>query len=360
MNAWQQCEKSSDVTSSVCPSAKAEEILQLLCNQYKAGNRDVAPNDASFSICIHSWCSNSEPNATERAEGILRLKEEFLNQVDGLTIRTTDYNSILSRCKDDPDGGQKQAIALFEAMLMKSSEAEAYQPPNEFSFNTVLSVHAKSNDDRGAEKAEAFLRQLNKLYDEKKTSVQPSMISYRTVINAYISRKHSDAPQKVESLVDELFEKSAQGRDDLKPDSIVLDLILKACNLVQRTWFADAKEKADTQIIEIANRTFTKIRANSQQTHSTYAFMFRIFNRHMNFNDPRYELLMKNLWKGACRDGLVSEFTLESLRQSVKESTFFDCIGRPRGFNKAGSVKVGSLDHDWRRNVTAKRQNTPG
>ena len=91
------------------------------------------------------------------------------------------------------------------------------------------------------------------------------------------------------------------------------------------------------------------------QTHSTYAFMFRIYYRHMDLNDPRYELLMKNLWAQCCRDGLVSEFTLESLRLSVKESTFFECIGHKREGKKAESVKVRSLCSDWRRNVAAKR-----
>jgi hypothetical protein len=353
LNAWQNCEQSKGEMFSISPSAMAEEILTSLCKKYKNCHTNVPPNDASFSMCIHSWCNSSEPHAAERAESVLRMKEEFLNRIPGLTIRKSDYNLIISKWKESPDGPSR-AAKLFDDMLTKSRESKAYQPPNDYSLNGVLAVYAKSMDSSGAEKAQEYLRHMNQLYDEKKSSIRPCMISYRSVISAFIARKTIDSPQKVESLVNEMSDKYAKGRKDLKPDSIILDLVLKACNLAPATWNRSREEKANTQIIEIANRTFAKLAASSKQTHSTYAFMFRIYYRHMDVNDPRYELLMKNLWAQCCRDGLVSEFTLESLRLSVKESTFFECIGRKREDKKAESVTVNSLRSDWRRNVAAR------
>ena len=362
LNAWQGCEQSNSEVATINPPEKAEEILDLLCQYHNLKNSDISPNDASFSICIHSWCKSSEPDAAHRAERILRRKESFLDEVDDLTIRRTDYNSILSKWKDSLDEGPEHATNLFEDMMRKSKESGAYQNPDEFSFNTLLAVYAKSNDDKGAEKAEEQLRQMNQLFDEKKTNIQPGMISYRTVMNAYIGRKAKETPRKVEELVDEMIGKyKLQGRDDLRPDSSTLDLILKACNLVPETW---ADEVANNEVIEIANRTFTKLRGKNElkvkPTHSTYAFMFRIFNRHMDFTDPRYDLLMKNLWTQCCRDGLVSEFTLESFRLSVKESIFFKCIGDENRGKNAERVKLISLPHDWRRNVAAKRKSNAG
>ena len=357
LNAWQNCEQNNNEIGSTNPSEKAEEVLDLLCQYHKDNNIGISPNDASFSICIHSWCKSLAPDAADRAEKVLRRKESFLNEVDDLTIRRTDYNSVLSKWKYNLDDGPRHATNLFEDMMQKSETSDDYQSPDEFTFNTLLAVYAKSNDDKGAEKAEERLRQMNQLFDDKISSIQPGMISYRTIMNAYIGRKAKKSPQKVEELVEEMIGKyKSQGREDLRPDSSTLDLILKACNLVPETW---ADETANNQVIEIANRTFTKLRGKNElklkPTHSTYAFMFRILNRHMDFTDPRYDLLMKHLWTQCCRDGLVSEFTLESFRLSVKESIFFKCVGGKRGEENAESVKLINLPHDWKRNVAAKR-----
>ena len=365
LNAWQLCEQNKDITKeqAISPSQKAEEILNSLCKHHMTEN-GLSPNNASFSICITSYCKSSLPDAADRAESIFRRKEEFLNEIKGLSIRTADYNALLSKWREGINNGPTRATALFEDIVRKSNESEAYEPPNDYTLNALLAVHTKSNDKRGAETAEELLKRMDELHEANKISVRPGMISYRTVMNGYIERKHIVAPQKVEALVEDMIEKyKVQGREDLKPDAIALDLILKACNLVPATWNVVTRENPNinTHIIEIANRTFMKLRGKefeAKPTHSTYSFMFRIFNRHMNFKDHRYDTLMKSLWTQACIDGCVSEFTLESLRLSVKESLFFHCIGRGRGESNAESIKVSSLSSEWRRNVSAKRNSS--
>eukprot|EP00956_Cyclotella_meneghiniana_P025039 scaffold51393_cov100-Cyclotella_meneghiniana.AAC.1 len=360
LNSWQLCEQNKDVTGSISPSEKAEEILDSLCNHHKAES-GLSPNDASFSICINSYCKSSLPEAADRAERIFRRKEELLNEIKGLSIRTADYNALLSKWREGINNGPARATLLFEDIVRKSNESEAYESPNDYTLNALLAVHTKSNDKRGAETAEVLLKRMDELHKANKINVRPGMISYRTVMNGYIERKNIMSPQKVEALVEGMIEKyKVEGREDLKPDAIAFDLILKACNLVPATWDVNSREhpNSNSQIIEIANRAFMKLRGKefeAKPTHSTYSFMFRIFNRHMNFKDRRYDMLMKSLWTQACNDGCVSEFTLESLRLSVKESFFFDCIGRGRGQSKAESVKVHSLSSEWRRNVAAKR-----
>ncbi|KAL7488908.1 hypothetical protein ACHAW6_014501 [Cyclotella cf. meneghiniana] len=348
LNAWQNFDP-----------IKAEEHLSWLCACHES-DKDLSPNDASFSICIHAWCKSTRPNAAEQAERILRQKEAFLNRVDGLVIRTTDYNSIISKWRDDPEHGPKRAALLFEEMLQKSSRSKSYQCPTDVTLNALLAVCAKSIDDKAAEHAEDILKRMSHLYEDKKSNILPDVISYRTCIAAWIRRKSSESPHKVEALVNDMIDKyKNHGRDDLRPDSNVFDLILKACNLAPTAWNAEDEDKRNGRTISIANRTFTLLRGenefNAKPTHSTFAFMFRIFNRHMSFTDPRYDLLMKNLWAQCCRDGLVSEFTLESLRKSVTESTFFECIGCDKGGKTVESITVGSLPREWRRNVSPKR-----
>jgi hypothetical protein len=363
LNAWQLCEQNDDVTVTTSPPEKAERILDSLCKHHEAEKSHLSPSDASFSMCIQTWCKSPKNFAAERAERLLRLKEEYLHQVEGLVIRVSDYNPVILKWKDDHENGPDRATSLFEDMMEKSILHEAYQYPNVSTLNILLAVLSKSNDKNGAEKAEALLRRMDKLYEEKRLRARTDMISYRTVINAFIARKEITAPAKVEALVDDMiYLYKTQGRKELRPDPDLLDSILKACNLAPMTW--NIKDKANSHnIIEIANRTFTKlIRGGKnefqfQATHSTYAFMLRILHRHMNFNDPRYDLLMANIWAQCCRDGLVSEFTLESLRLSVRRPLFFDLVdvSSEYGSMDAESIKVSNLDQNWRRNVKAKR-----
>jgi hypothetical protein len=94
-------------------------------------------------------------------------------------------------------------------------------------------------------------------------------------------------------------------------------------------------------------------------THATYSFMFNTYRQHMHFRDKRYPTLMGSLWRHCCRDGLASQFSLDSFRLSVLELDFWRAIGgRSDKFDRlnAEDVTVKDLPAEWSKNVTPMKR----
>lgn len=359
INAWYQCEKNGDTAASA--SEKAEGVLDYLCEQNDKGIKALSPNNDSFHLCIKSWCQSSRPDAAERAERILRRKETFAKDHINVYIIAADYNHVIAKWKDDKLNGPERARKLFKEMNQNYGHAaELKARPNIITFNSLLDVLAKSNSRDMAEECEDLLKEMNALFEEEKKTILPDIISYRTCIDAWIRQRQKDSPRRVEALVNNLIDKfSVEGRTDLRPDSDIFNLVLKACAHTTVTWHVDNVKESDT-IISIANRTYALLKGKNdfkaKPTHATYAFMFLAYKYHLDFENPRYTPLLTMLWKECCNDGLVSQFTLDSFRDSVLDYQFWNAIGGTDRYVALGRptpdmVKVNDLPQEWRRNV---------
>ena len=114
--------------------------------------------------------------------------------------------------------------------------------------------------------------------------------------------------------------------------------------------------------IGIANRGFFTLKRKNEYgataTHATYSFLFHIYRQHMDFHDERYAPLMLNLWKACCREGLVSDFTLKSFRDSVLPPDFWKAIGGKDRYKQLGKtmpdkIVIKDLPKEWSANVVA-------
>mmetsp|Transcript_9398 Transcript_9398/g.16329 ORF Transcript_9398/g.16329 Transcript_9398/m.16329 type:complete len:449 (-) Transcript_9398:74-1420(-) len=373
MNAWHLCEQnnnSSDPSNS--PAEKAQKILDYICEQREiggGGEDQLSPNDVSFSICIHSWCKSNRPDAIEKAEQLLRRKEVFNRKYGGVQIKSTDYNSVISKWKDDPAKGPERATLLFEEMLQRyGNSSEDRTKPTAATLNALLDVYAKCYEHKHlADKAETCLNRMNQLHKEGKCCIMPDVISYRSVIDAHIRQWHPDSPKKVDALVKEMMEKyKNEGRRDLCPDTNALNLVLKACAHAPAMWKEKGiTEKGDDHPIAIGNRIFAMLKGKNEYgvtaTHATYAYLFHIYRQHMNFQAPRYSSLMRTMWRHCCKDGLVSKFSLDSFRDSVMEHDFWKAIGGKEKFARLGKthakqISVEDLPEEWRKNVAALKK----
>jgi len=347
MKAWRLCGEPE----------KAQDLLDSIIDKHEAGDDDsLCPSDESFSICIQAWTQSNQSDAAERAEKILWKKEEYANTIDKIDVKPSDYFPIIPLYKNDQENGSKRATKLFEHVLEKYDNSS--HKPDSHTLNALLDVYAKSR--KGGNQAEHVLKHMNKLHKEGKTSILPDVISYRCVIDAWIQMWTKEGPERVEALVNEMIDKyKNEGRTDLCPDTNLFNLILKACCHAPAMYASN--ETGGDHPIAIANRTFSILRRKNEYgataSHATFSFMFHIFRQHMDFNmDKRYKPLMDNLWKACCKDGHVSQFTLESFRDCVLKEHFLKAIGgKPTG-KDIKEISVADLPKAWSRNVTSKQR----
>jgi len=375
LNAYYLCEKNNS-NGTISPAAKSQEILNALCERCEAeGDEEhnaLHCNDVSFSTCIHTWCKSSRPDSAERTEQLLRQKEAFSEKYCNIQIKSADYNSAIKKWQDDSEKGPERATLLFEEMLEKHENSEERARPNAATLNALLDVYAKSYEKKLAGRAQGYLNRINRLHKEGKSCILPDVISYRSVIDAWVRQWGVDSPQKVDALVKEMIDKyKHEGRKDLRPDSNTLNLVLKACSHAPAMWVekdVTKKGNSNDHPIAIANNMFSLLKGGNDYgaspTHATYSFMFHIYRQHMDFHDKRYPPLMRNLWKHCCRDGLVSQLSLSSFRDSVLEDEFWDAIGGKYkylrlGLIKAENITIKDLPKEWNRNVVPlKRRNS--
>ena len=366
INAWRLCEQSNN-DESISPAEMAQEILDSICEKCEVGGGggdELVPNDVSFSLVIHAWCKSNRPDAPERAEKLLRRKEEFAEKFSNIRILPSDYTPIISKWRDDPAKGAERATLLFEDVLVRYGNSEEVRSrPTAATLNALLDVYAKCHERNLADSAERCLERMKRSHDEGRGCILPDVVSYRSVMDAWIRSWDRDSPRRVHALVNEMIRLHAvEGRDDLRPDTNSFNLILKACSTSPAMW-GGMKDDVDGHPIAIANRTFTTLRGKNEYgataTHATYSFMFNTYRQHMDFRDKRYPTLMRNLWRHCCRDGLASQFSLDSFRSSVLERDFWRAIGgRSNKLDRlnAEDVTVKDLPAEWSRNVTPMKR----
>lgn len=370
MNAWRLCEPVGGDGANIQPAEEAQKILDTICSLPDAGEDDrLKPNDLSFSICINAWCKSNRHNAAERAEEILRRKEEYSKTFRDVEVKAADYNPIIAKWKEDSTKGVDRASRLFEEVVQKYSSVPQSKP-NSGTLNSLLDVYAKFEGKNMAEVAEKLLKKTNQLYEEGKSCILPDVISYRSTIDAWVRQWDKDAPQRVDALVSEMIQKyKDEGRKDLRPDSNAFNLVLKACSHATAMWEDTDANRIDAthHPIAIANRTFALLKGKNEYgavlTHATYGYMFSIYRQHMNFRDPRYLPIMQSLWKRCCRDGLVSKFTLEAFREATLERDFWETIGGKEMYERKGKhiaekITVKDLPKEWSRNVSPTKRLT--
>ncbi len=361
INAWCECEKKGDI--HVSASEKAEEVLNYLIE-----HESLSPNNASFNLCIKSWCQSKHPDAAEKAEQIFRRKEMFAaKEQSNVSINAPDYNVIIAKWRDDQANGPDRARRLFKEIDQKyGNAAELRARPNIVTLNSLLDVLAKSKSRDLAEECEELLKQRNELFKEGKSTILPDIISYRSCIDAWIRQWKKDSPQRVEALVKDMNKRySAEGREDLRPDADIFNLVLKACAHASVTWYEDFDKQANDTPISIANRTFALLRGKNEfdvnPTHATYAFMFTAYKFHLNYDNSRYTPLLLMLWKQCCNDGLVSQFALESFRNCVLNYEFWKAIGGKERYATLGKtepkmIQIDDIAQEWKRNVKPPRR----
>ena len=358
MNAWYLCEQ-NNTDPSISYAEKTEQILDFLCRR----DTSEGPDEMSFSICIHALARS---NQSQRAEDILRQKEEFVKKHTDVEIVSTDFNHIISSWRQDPVHGSKRATLLFERMLQKYGDSANQTKPTVTTLNSLLDVYAKDGERNMAEQASTLINKMNELHEDGRGSILPDIRSYRSAIDAWVRSWHKDSATRADAIVQDMEDKyKNEGRTDLCPDTNVYNLILKACANAPAMWKIKSKEGNP---IAIANRIFSLLKGKNDYganaTHATYSYMILLYRQHMDFNDKRFPTVIQNLWKHCIKDGLVSEFVLDALRKSVLDDEFWRLIGGRAGFVRVGKNRVEEitakdLPKEWRKNVTADRNKVP-
>jgi Pentatricopeptide repeat domain/PPR repeat len=144
---------------------KAENVLQIMLDQYEQGNIQVKPDVVTMSNVVHCWGMSQTEESYDKAIAILNKMDE---------MHTQGFGSI---------------------------------QPNGFTYNSVINAVAKSTKPNKARLAKVLLERMSA------AGIQPNSISYNAVLNAcvHVSHPHDD-PKEIVTIAFEMCTKARESK----------------------------------------------------------------------------------------------------------------------------------------------------
>jgi pentatricopeptide repeat protein len=218
---------------TVKAAANADSLLHQMLALYQNGIDSVRPNAVSFTNVMQCHAKQGNVEAVrEWLQALENLYERTLD--DDIKPDVTVYNTCLSAMVQFPEQAQQFLQTSFPSDV----------PPNERSYNIVLSAWAEAGDPY---QAEAVLQNMHDFYVSSELETKPSVVSYNTVLSAYakLAAKTSarqnnkndnrndhdeNAPWKrAENILQHMESLSDMGDDSVRPDERTWNIVLDVC-----------------------------------------------------------------------------------------------------------------------------------
>ena len=215
-------------------SDAGENAQRLLNEMWKIvkekGKCSVSPDQFTYSTVISAWArSGLGQEGAERSESLLEEMEYYRKQ--GYKGPSTYCcNAVLHAwAKSKSDFALERAQAIIHRMETLCFDRPELTP-NVISYNTVISLHAKSGD---ADGAEVLLRRMQNLSQDSDTkdifaSCATDIISYNSVIAAWSKRKTPKAAERTERILRGMEDRYARGLSNFLPDACTYSSVISA------------------------------------------------------------------------------------------------------------------------------------
>ena len=414
---------------------KAEDVLfEMIECSAKYGIRVDSP---AFDACIRGWSAAAKRmgnpkaryEAAERAEGILKLMEEMAAEVpptgedkdvdnlgedidlddeeagvdqrkssNPLAPTTRTYNAVLSAwARSDIKEAAPRAEALLYNMLSgvvvsPSDEADGTSGqvappkgndrvvvpfPDRFSFNTVISAHARSFSPGAAERGEELFDMMYELYHSGRMGeeIKPKADTYSSVINSWArSRGREGQTANARRLLDTMIEKFRGGEEDMAPNMFSYTAVLNsAVNEVikdEKVWANEGDDKTDANVDQpfdddsaysIAVRTYHEMKSDAhdcgvEPDHITYATMIKVIGGNTAKESSERRSMLETVFEDACASGRVSSHVLKELRLAAPSADLLERLLRSRELATSEKSIFHELPKRWTRNVNVDQR----
>lgn len=207
LDSWKQSREAG-------AAERAESILNTMKKNFDKGTSKVKPNGRSYSSVASAYIKSKREDAFMHAQRLLSLAEQ-----QGAAKDTYLYNAVLDALASSgqPGVAQKAQKILFEM--------EERGIINTVSYNTVIKAWRFSDHKDAAHRAKQLLDRMERLNAEDFTlDVSPDVFTYTSVIHCFAN---TDAYKALE-LLHRMLDACRAGNNDVKPNTITLNVVLDA------------------------------------------------------------------------------------------------------------------------------------
>ena len=223
----------------------AERWLQRMWESYRAGGPAKPSTYIYNSVLLCYSKARSSAFHAGKAEQILHEMYQLGDR--DIAPDTTSYNAVLEGySKSRSSVGPERAQALLDSMIQNSqSQTGTNAKPDNFSFNIMIGMWAKSGREDAAIMAEKVLAQLKEFAVPGKLA--PDEVTFSSLLTAY---GRTNNAQKANDLFNTLCDDYISGKSKLKPR-------VRDCNIVLSGWTASDQQDSVEQAMKVCQRAMT-------------------------------------------------------------------------------------------------------
>eukprot|EP01082_Thalassiosira_pseudonana_P009629 g8420.t1 g8420 contig3:53576-56252(-) len=246
---------------------EAERLLKNLIDQYKRGDKSMAPNRSSFNTVIKAYANTGGKNAARNAKRILNMMEnpsslglqDISTEIEPDKVSCT---SILMAWANSGHGGDglcevdagEKAEQLLERMEGMYRRGNREIRPDTVTYNSVIKVWGKCGHNQAGDRSERLLNMMLCRYEEGDDQVRPDDVTFNSVIHNMAIGNEADSPQKALKLLEQMEESYQSGLIDAKPDVFTYNSVL---NAFARSGCPGSAERAE-EILNNLENSFDK------------------------------------------------------------------------------------------------------
>lgn len=237
-----QWEKSND-------DDKVVKVLALLSDQrelFEDGLLSVCPNLVTINSVLRTLGASRERGLDRRATVVFESIGDF-----GFAPDADSYNSMISilaksRSKGAAGRAEKllrEAVQQFPPRMIEGQLTGISQD----AFNSVVIAYAKSREENGPQKAEEIITLMDQIDTENGSLglCSPSINTFTSLIDAYAQKNEWEAASQADRMLNRLLEEFLEnGNTDLEPNIATWTIVINAWSRLSRKNRHGAAERA--------------------------------------------------------------------------------------------------------------------
>ena len=202
----------------------AQEYLQRMYQDFKAGNRNCRPGMDAFASVVAAWARSGAPDAGDQAESVLKEMIQLQKENDLLVDQVHGIQAVCNACivchsKTGTREGAEKAQLLFDEM------ERSRHKPDATSYFSLLVAWRRAQE---PEKAEDVLMKCINDYEKGFSEVKPDSSMFGEVIRAWARSNRTsryERAQKVFFLIESLAD------DTLRVDTFAYTAFIESISL---------------------------------------------------------------------------------------------------------------------------------
>lgn len=327
IHAWVQCGNVK----------RAEQVLRVMESSLATG-----PNVVSYSTVMGGWAKSNDKDALTRAKDLFQKMEKAYERGNAeCKPNLFSYVTLINAyCRSQSESGAIEAQKLLFRLYDEYREGNGELKPSAQLVTSVIQCWANSGARNSGDRAETLLRWLMDC-SSSDVDMQPNEFTFSSVITAHAKSRRLGKAAMARGILNEMISLHKSGTLNVTPNTHCYTAVINSCAYCEN----DALDK--NAALKIAVATYKELRADltAQSNPVTYA-TFLTALRNLLPASPERSRATRDVLSNAADDGCVSDLVLQRVQTILTTGELKQLL--PSAVSKDGKIDTSRLPAAWR------------